>query len=80
MSLAVKVLRTEKTGISHRPTQTDTDICPAGLLGQKQSSLREGNKLTEKINEITYKINDAVYTDLHGQRINCRKKAQKAQK
>ena len=52
----------------------------AGMAGQKKSLFREGNKLTEKINEITYKINGAVYTDLHGQRINCRKKAQKAQK
>ncbi len=38
-----------------------TDICSAGLAGQKKSSLREGNVLLEKINEITYAINGAVY-------------------
>ena len=31
----------EKEKISHRPTQTDTDICPADFAGQKKSSLRE---------------------------------------
>ena len=29
--------------ISHRRTQTDTDICPADFAGQKWSSLREKN-------------------------------------
>ena len=31
----------DRRSISHRPTQTDTDICPSDLLGQKKSSLRE---------------------------------------
>ena len=65
--------RTKNTRISHRRTpqrnrlrisqgrQTHTDFCPAISAGQKQSSLREGNVLLEKINEITYAINGAVY-------------------
>ena len=44
----------EKEKISHRPTQTDTDICQADFAGQKKSSLREkkheerGNRKDER--------------------------------